>query len=302
MLFALLTWLAGAACVLASVCVAYLGAVANIAPTTPRNLRTPRMKFGFLRGLRRPDLLGRERAALRRNIDSMADLLAKRLAHVNELQKVAYGKAALLADAERLLRESQANNDRLTAALHAETEALRSACRDLNLARRRVGDLSAEVDVLKADLAEVARHRDDARAEWEFARAERDTACAQALKLAAQRDALRDEADRLRSFHEALAARVAAQSQLLTKSATAPGTDAGRRIAELEAALAPFARPLETGWDDGSLPAAAPYPVALGDLRAAARTLAGTPEGNVSARALRICECDREGTAGPETS
>lgn len=46
-------------------------------------------------------------------------------------------------------------------------------------------------------------------------------------------------------------------------------------MAELEAALAPYAEVLLAGWDDGTLPAATPYPVAIGHLRRLALVLAG---------------------------
>ncbi len=43
----------------------------------------------------------------------------------------------------------------------------------------------------------------------------------------------------------------------------------------MEGSLAPFAELLANGWDRGELPADAMYPVRMGDLRAAARALAG---------------------------
>lgn len=79
----------------------------------------------------------------------------------------------------------------------------------------------------------------------------------------------------LNALCESFAARIAAQSEMLGRSAEHRGESAGR-VKELEAALMPFAAILAGGWDDGSLTASAPYPVTMGDLRGAARALAGT--------------------------
>ena len=74
----------------------------------------------------------------------------------------------------------------------------------------------------------------------------------------------------LNELVQTLASRCAAQSELLARAAARshpPG------VAEALAALAPLAE-LVRGWDDGALPAAALYPVPLGDLRRCARVVA----------------------------
>lgn len=88
---------------------------------------------------------------------------------------------------------------------------------------------------------------------------------------------LERERDYLQSLVEGLSARVAAQAEMLGRSAEQRG-ETVERVKELEAALAPFAAILANGWDVGDLPATAMYPVSMGDLRRAARTLAGTQE------------------------
>jgi hypothetical protein len=88
---------------------------------------------------------------------------------------------------------------------------------------------------------------------------------------------LERERDYLQSLIEGLATRVAAQAEMLGRSAERRGETA-ERVKELERALAPFAAILANGWDDGSLPATARYPVRMGDLRWAARALAGTQD------------------------
>lgn len=85
---------------------------------------------------------------------------------------------------------------------------------------------------------------------------------------------LRDELGRANSLIDSLSVRVAVQAEMLGRSAEHRGESAGR-IRELETALAPFAAVLLNGWDTGELPADAPYPVRMGDLRMAARALAG---------------------------
>lgn len=87
--------------------------------------------------------------------------------------------------------------------------------------------------------------------------------------------ALRDELARKTALIDSLTVRVAAQAEMLGRVAEGRGETAGR-VKELEAALMPFAEILANGWDRGELKADAPYPVQMGDLRRAARVLAGT--------------------------
>jgi hypothetical protein len=86
---------------------------------------------------------------------------------------------------------------------------------------------------------------------------------------------LERERDLLRQLVDSLSVRVAVQAEMLGRSAEHRCDSAGR-IKELETALAPFAAVFATGWDDGSLLPTAWYPVRMGDLRQAARVLAGT--------------------------
>lgn len=87
------------------------------------------------------------------------------------------------------------------------------------------------------------------------------------LDLEAQRDSLL-------AMIESLAVRVAVQAEMLGRNAERRG-EAAERVGELERALMPFAAVLASGWDRGELPADALYPVRMGDLRQAARVLAG---------------------------
>lgn len=94
-----------------------------------------------------------------------------------------------------------------------------------------------------------------------------------ALKLQLQEsETLRSK---LQQMIATLSERIAVQSEMLARAAEYRGNAAGR-VKELEEALAPFAAVLVNGWDTGTLPAGAVYPVLMGDLRQAARVLAGT--------------------------
>lgn len=86
---------------------------------------------------------------------------------------------------------------------------------------------------------------------------------------------LERECGTLRQLVASLTARVAAQAEMLGRSAEHRGASA-ERVRQLETALAPFAAVLATGWDSGELPSDAIYPVPMGDIRQAARALAGT--------------------------
>lgn len=90
---------------------------------------------------------------------------------------------------------------------------------------------------------------------------------------------LERERDVLRGLVESLSVRVAVQSEMLGRSAEHRGESA-ERVKELEGALGAFAALLAGGWDDGSLVPTAMYPVMMGDLRRAARVLAGTGKAN----------------------
>lgn len=85
--------------------------------------------------------------------------------------------------------------------------------------------------------------------------------------------ALKAANEKLRSVVHSLAVRVAAQSEQLTKAAGAR-VPASERERELLAALEPLAAVLGGGWDTGELAPGALYPVTMGDLRRAARTVA----------------------------
>ena len=187
-------------------------------------------------------LLGwfRTNAHLRRQIDQLAGVLAGATADRDDARRQRAAAQVRAADAE------------------AERFGLASKLRfaDAEVARLRV-----EVDRLLAQNHDLAGRVDTLLAD-------RAAADARVNELTAERD-------RFGEMLKSLMERVAAQSELLGKAAGGGGPQAGR-VAELEAALAPFAQVLLTGWDTGSLPADAPYPVALGDLRRAARVLAGT--------------------------
>lgn len=93
-------------------------------------------------------------------------------------------------------------------------------------------------------------------------------------ELESRVEALVAEKDRLSALVLSLSERTHGLAELLSKRAERAATAA--RVAELEAALAPFAKLLLLEWDRSGAPADALYPVRLGDLRAAARALAGT--------------------------
>lgn len=175
---------------------------------------------------------------------------------------------------------------RRVAALAAENAMLVEATR---AAARQVRRMADETAAARRSAAESERLLHEAHglnerlhAELDRARADLESARESASYLMAERDEARElataatgERDRLRGFVETLSSRCAAQSQILSRSAEAD-PEVSRRVAELEEALGPLSEILSTGWDDGTLPADALYPVRMGDLRRLSRAMAGT--------------------------
>lgn len=114
----------------------------------------------------------------------------------------------------------------------------------------------------------------DADAECDRLHRELERVQARNLRLTGEVDTLSAERDTLAAFVTALCERVAVQAEMLGRAAE-HRADSRQRIGELEAAIAPFAEILVTGWDGGTLPATVHYPVQLGHLRRLARVLAG---------------------------
>lgn len=177
---------------------------------------------------------------------------------------------------------------RTNAALRREIDKLAGRLAVVARDRDRADDAAGQwLADLGRERAEAARLRDRlAATESELARLQREAGvlertnhdlAGRADTLAHERDALAAERSQLREMVDSLMERVKQQSELLGRAALAGGPDAAR-VAELEHAIAPFAAVTsETGWDECKmLPADAIYPVRLGDLRRAARALAGT--------------------------
>ncbi len=123
---------------------------------------------------------------------------------------------------------------------------------------------------------------DEANAEIERMHRELDDVTHTLTDVSGKADTYKAERDRANELVRSLMTRVAAQSELLSRERLRRG-DGARRVEELEAALAPFAGVLASGWDSGELPADAIYPVRMGDLRQAARALAGIATGSATA-------------------
>lgn len=163
------------------------------------------------------------------------------------------------------LRETITNQRRLIAKLRLAICGIKKTAYGAGVA-----SAAAEKRIEARDL-ENARLREEAETEAVRLRAacrERDQAREQAIVIAAERD-------RLHAFVGSLAARAAAQAELLVCHDRA-GADVLGRLAELEAALAPLLAALAGGWDDGTLPGDALYPVKMDDLRRLAIVAAGS--------------------------
>jgi chromosome segregation ATPase len=168
-------------------------------------------------------------------------------------------------DAARRIEVEQAD----AAILEAQNRA-DSLKRDLDQA---VTKHKGEVAGLRCELERARELHHDSERRLEYQGKVTAEVAAQRDGLAAELAAVTRQRDSLHEFVNSLSVRVREQAELLARAANrGPRAD---RVAELEAALAPFVEILSTGWDTKELPDTAIYPVPMGDLRRANRVLAG---------------------------
>lgn len=139
----------------------------------------------------------------------------------------------------------------------------------------RLAELLAERDAHTVTLAKLAH------ADTENARLNREleTALAHATELAGYLDRASADLDTHKAMLLSAMERIGKLSHMVTRLVSQGRHPDAARVAELEAAIAPFAAVLVDGWDRGELPADALYPVPMGDVRRLARAMAGVGVG-----------------------